>query len=627
MSTDQPYDMPHQPTFPLQGAIPQPDGSARWNLWAPYHEHVTLVTWPDGQRRETPMEPQGYGYFAVELPDIPEGLRYAYKLPDGAELPDPASRWQPDGVHEPSAVLHPTAFNWSDHDWRGLRHRELVIYELHVGAVTPEGTFDALIDRLPDLVDLGVTAIELMPITQFPGSRNWGYDVAYPYAPQNTYGGPHGLHRLVDAAHHHGLAVILDLVYNHFGPEGNYIPRFAPYLTEKYGTLWGPALNFDDDQCEPVRRFVVDNARMWVWDYHIDGFRLDATHVMFDQGPEHILAQIQRETQLEAARRPHPVHVIAEDDLNDTRLLRSPALGGYGLDGTWADDFHHAIHALLTGGREAYGKDFGAPGQIAKALNDGFVYDGWYSPSRQRYHGSPIADFSRDGLVVFIQNHDQVGNRPEGDRQASLFSPAACRLAVGLMIISPATPMLFMGEEYGETRPFLFFCSFSDEELIEAVRKGRREEFADHDFPEPEHIPDPQAPETFEASKLSWSWPEGSPEAATRALYHDLLRLRRHHPGLIDHRHTDARTRSLRDEAGNEAALLIADRGLDGELTAVANLSGRPIDAADAFPPGKELLLSTEQQRYGGQRHTLSEPINSLLPYELVITTAQGILR
>ena len=394
-----------------------------------------------------------------------EGLPYAFKLADGREYPDPASRWQPDGVHRPSAVFFPESYRWSDAAWRGVARDDLVIYELHVGTFTPEGTFDAIIPRLPQLRSLGVTAVELMPVAQFAGDRNWGYDAVYPYAVQNSYGGPRALQRLVDAAHQAGLAVILDVVYNHLGPEGNYLGNFGPYFTDRYRTPWGMAINYDGPDSDAVRQFVIDNARMWVRDFHIDGLRLDAVHAIYDLSPRHILAEIQAAVQREAARAGRLVHVIAESNQNDVRLIRPRERGGYGLDGVWSDDFHHSVHALLTGERDGYYLDFGEPAHLAKALNDVFVYDGCYSPFRRRRHGSRVGAIDRTRFVVCVQNHDQVGNRARGDRLGTLVAPAAQRLACGLLLLSPCVPLLFMGEEYGEAEAL---------SLLLLVRRSRR---------------------------------------------------------------------------------------------------------------------------------------------------------
>ncbi len=514
---------PHRP----QGALRQPDGSLLWRLWAPYHERVQLVIWPDGQEVRIEMTPQEPGFHVHRQADVADGLRYAYRLPDQRTLPDPASRSQPEGVHAPSAVFSPGPFRWTDQDWTGVPPDELVLYELHVGTFTPEGTLEAIIPRLPQLRELGVTAIELMPLAQFPGERNWGYDGVYPFAVQNSYGGPQALQRLVESAHRQQMAVFLDVVYNHLGPEGNYCGAYGPYFTDRYHTPWGQAVNMDGADCEPVRQFVIDNACMWVRDFHVDGLRLDAVHAIFDFGARHVLAELQAAVQVEARRQGRRVQVIAETNQNDVRLIDPPHDGGYGLDGVWNDDFHHSIRALLAGEREGYYRDFGQPQQLVKTFNDVFVYDGCYSPFRRRNHGNRVRDRDRSAFVVCVHNHDQIGNRARGDRPITRLPRSACRLACGLLMLSPCVPLLFMGEEYGEERPFPFFCSFGDAELIQAVREGRREEFAALEFEWGEEILDPQDPATFAAARLSWEWSGDSPAAEMRRLYTDLLRARR----------------------------------------------------------------------------------------------------
>ncbi len=528
--------MQRNPIHLRQGALRQSDGSVVWRVWAPSSSAVRLVTWPSGQRREIAMATEDDGYFVHCEPHAVEGLRYLYRLADGNEYPDPASRWQPEGVHRPSALFFPQSYAWSDAGWRGVARDDLVIYELHVGTFTPEGTFDAVVPRLAELSALGVTAIEIMPVAQFPGERGWGYDGVHPGAAQNSYGGPQALQRLVDAAHRNGLAVFLDVVYNHLGPEGNYFEKFGPYFIDRYHTPWGKAVNCDGPDSDAVRQFVIDNACGWLRDFHLDGLRLDAVQTIYDLSPRHILADVQAAVQQESASWNRCVHVIAETNQNDVRLVTPPQQGGYGLDGVWSDDFHHGVHALLTGERDGYYLDFGLPEQVAKSLNDVFIYDGGYSPFYRRRQGSRVGEIDRTRFVVCIQNHDQIGNRALGDRLGSLVTPAARRLACGLLLLSPCVPLLFMGEEYGERNPFPFFCSFGDADLIEAVRRGRREEFAALSFQWGTEIPDPQSPDTFAAAKLGWSWPEGSPQAQLRRLYRDLLAARRRWPALRDRR-------------------------------------------------------------------------------------------
>lgn len=604
-----------------QGVVREKDGSGVWRAWASKCDSLSLVTWPNGRRTESPMDANDRGFFTGRAPQVETGLRYAYRLPDGSERPDPASRWQPDGVNKPSAVFLPEDFAWRDHRWAGVAAEDLVIYELHTGTFTAKGTFDAVIERFDQLIDLGVTAIELMPVGQFSGYRNWGYDGVHPFAAQHSYGGPQGLQRLVDAAHEAGLAVLLDVIYNHIGPEGNYLGEFGHYFTAHYPTPWGAAINFDGPHSDAVRQFVIDNACMWVRDFHVDGLRLDAVHAIYDFGARHVLAELQEAVQREAARQGRIVHVIAETNQNDTRLIDPVRRGGFALDGLWNDDFHHSVHALITGERDGYYSEFGSPQQLVKTFNDVFVFDGCYSPGRQRRHGSPVGDRDRKQFVVCIQNHDQVGNRPVGDRLSTTVSAEAQRLACALLLLSPCVPLLFMGEEYGETNPFPFFCSFQDDELVEAVRRGRREEFQALAFKWDQDVPDPQSEATFASAKLAWSWPSGSPQQRLRRLYRDLLQARRQWPALRDRQHTRA---CLAEAPASEAQqgsapVMIIERGLGGGIVACANLSDQPCPLPALNGLDRELILTTEAQRYGGTREDEAWSIGQLQPFELAV--------
>ena len=593
-----------------QGAWRTAEENWHWCVWSPWDESIRLVLWPHGERVERTMRPAQGGYFTHEEPasaEVTEGLRYAYRLPrHGFDLPDPASRWQPDGVHRPSALFDPASLRWTDSDWRGLELRELVIYELHIGTFTHGGTFDAVIERLPALVELGVTALEIMPIAQFPGGRNWGYDGVHPYAAQNTYGGPAGLARLVDAAHAAGLGVLLDCVYNHVGPEGNYLGLFGPYFTDRHHTPWGKAVNYDDAHSDPVRRYVVDNACQWIRDFHLDGLRLDAVQTIYDCSGYHILRELQDGVQQTAAECGRRALVIGETNQNDRRLVDRVECGGYGLDAIWTDDFHHAVHTLLTGQRDGYYADFGPTEHLIKLLKHVFAYDGCYSEFHRRRHGNRADDLPRERFVVCIQNHDQVGNRPAGDRLSKIIGPDAQRLAAALMLVSPFTPLLFMGEEYGETRPFPFFCSFEDASLTEAVRRGRKREFAELGWRGP--TPDPPATATFAAAQLVWNWPAGSPQAGLRTLYRAMLDARRHWSGLQDREHTSAWLEA-------DGRVLGIRRGQSPAAVEIrANLTDGPLEIIP--PPGKHVVLSTAEVRFGGLRTTL-DAITLLGPYEL----------
>ncbi|HUE70610.1 MAG TPA: malto-oligosyltrehalose trehalohydrolase [Pirellulaceae bacterium] len=620
------------------GALRTAAGSVRWRLWAPRHSAVRLVLGMGDDRQILPMAAEGDGYHSLELAGIASGTRYAYKIGDGSQdLPDPASRWQPDGVHRPSAVFFPDEFAWHDSLWRGLSMRDLVIYEIHVGTFTPEGTFAAVIERLAQLKELGVTAIEIMPAMQFPGTRNWGYDGVHPYAVQNSYGGPLGLLQLVDAAHAAGMGVILDVVYNHLGPEGNYLAQFGPYFTDRYRTPWGAALNYDGPDSDAVRGYVIDNACQWVRDFHIDGLRLDAVQTIYDLSAYHLLAELKAEVQLTASACGRSAVVIAETNQNDARITAAEDRHGFGLDGVWSDDFHHCVHALLTGQRDGYYADFGEPEQLARAYSDVFAYNGRYSPFCRRRHGSRVHDQPRERFVVCIQNHDQVGNRALGERLGTLLAPAAQRLAAALLLLSPNTPLLFMGEEYGETNPFLFFCSFGDRALIEAVREGRNREFAELAFQWEGEIPDPHATGTLALSRLSWRWEGDEHRSGLRRLYQTLLAARRSWPPLIDREHCSATVLNGKAATSGRGypALLVVERGPAPGLIAVANLTAqsvalpsgmpRPVDSKTATSGrGHTPLLSTCEQRFGGQlpleyqRHDL-EAITELAPFELIL--------
>lgn len=605
---------------PPCGALTRSNDSACWRVWAPQANAVTLVLYdpPDGRNRTIPMQAERGGYFVHVEPHVAEGQPYAFQLDDGPLRPDPASRRQPYGIHRPSAVIRLDRFDWAEGDWSGIRREQLVIYELHVGTFTPPGTFDAAIERLEILREMGITAVELMPVGQFPGDRGWGYDGVHPYAVQESYGGPRGLQRIVDAAHRTGLAVILDVVYNHLGPEGNYLSEFGPYLTSRYQTPWGAAFNFDDRGSDAVRAFVVDNVRQWIRDFHVDGLRLDAVHAIFDHSPRHILREIKEAADEEAARLGRPVHIIAESNLNDVRLLDRTELGGYGLSAQWSDDFHHAVHALLTGERQSYYADFGSVDQLVKAFNQTFVFDGIHSEFRGRCHGAPAGNHPGSRFVISIQNHDQIGNRPGGERFGKLLGPVEQRLAAGLLLLAPHIPLIFMGEEYGETHPFPFFCSFLDPQIARSACEGRRREFAVTEWPE--LVPDPQAGATYESAKLSWSWPEGSPQAGLRKLYYDLLTLRRFRLPLREFAEHSARRL---EPFGEKLDVIRLDRhgNCDGtivDLVALFNVSGQGREIPEQELPPFGLLLSSESPCYGGGRTSKSSP-HVLLPFEFQI--------
>jgi maltooligosyltrehalose trehalohydrolase len=550
------------------------------------------------------------GYFQIQLDDIHPGSRYLYRINGEKERPDPASRFQPLGVHGPSEVVDP-AFDWNDVTWFGQPLRSYIIYELHVGTLTEEGNFEAIIGLLDDLKDLGVNAIELMPVAQFPGGRNWGYDGVYPYAVQDSYGGPAGLKRLVDACHRKGLAVLLDVVYNHLGPEGNYLAEFAPYFTTRYQTPWGPAVNFDGPDSMEVRRFFIENALYWITDFHVDALRLDAVHAICDFSARAFLEQLTVAVHERADTLNRRAYLIAESNQNDVRLLRPKELGGYGLDALWNDDFHHSLHALLTGERAGYYQDFGEFGQVVKAFREGFVYSGEFSSYRRRPHGSSSRDLPGSRLVVCAQNHDQIGNRMLGERLSSLVTFEELKLMAGAVLLSPYVPLLFMGEEYGETAPFQYFVSHLDEGLVEAVRKGRREEFAA--FHWQGELPDPQSAATFLSCKLDHNLARAGKHRILLEFHRELIKLRGSCPSLI---------LQCREEtevlAHEEGEVLYLRRWAAGEETIVLfGLGRKTTKVAFPFPPRRwKKLLDSSEQRWGGP--------GSSVPAELV---SSGIVR
>jgi maltooligosyltrehalose trehalohydrolase len=576
-----------------RGALPMADGSTRFSVWAPRARSVELALTRGGKTESHRLEPGPRGVHTITLGHVEAGADYGYRLDGGPERPDPVSRWRPRGVHGPTRIVDPAAFQWSDADWRGLEIPDAIIYELHVGTFTRAGTFDGVIERLAELRELGITAIEIMPVAEFPGARNWGYDGVSPYAVQSSYGGPNGLKRLVDAAHRAGLAVLLDVVYNHLGPEGNYLGEFGPYFSDRYRTEWGQGFNLDGPDSDEVRRYLVDNAVHWVTEYHLDGLRLDAADRIVDLSPVHIAEAIGEAVHAQGEALGRSTLVIAEIDANDPRWVRDREMGGYGLDAHWSDDFHHAIHVALTGESAGYYADFTAPGAVAKVFGERYVNDGRYSPHRRRSHGRPARDVPADRFVVCIQNHDQTGNRARGERLAALVPPAALRLAAAMLLLSPYVPLLFMGEEHGETNPFLYFVSHGDPALVEAVRAGRRREF--EAFAWSGEVPDPQAEETFEASRPDWTRAGSGPGAGLRALYRDLLRLRRSEAAL----RPAASSVTVRNDEPEGWVAVRYER--EGEvLEAIFNLSSDsrvvPLDERRRW----SIVLSADAPGYGG---------------------------
>lgn len=584
------------------GATPLSTGDCLFLVWAPYADSVKLQVL-NSPCRSLPMKREPKGYFRLRV-EGGAGCRYLYDLGGKGERvrPDPASRLQPDGVHGPSEVLSQDEFNWEDSSWRGLPLSELVLYEIHTGTFTPEGTFEAIVSRLRNLNQLGVTAIEIMPVAQFPSERNWGYDGVFPFCVQDSYGGPRGLKRLVNACHQENMCVALDVVYNHLGPEGNYLADFGPYFTDRYHTPWGRAVNFDGEWSDEVRRFFIENALYWIREFHIDVLRLDAVHAIVDSSAKPFLGEINAAVQAEATRLNREVHLIAECDRNDIRTVQPQTRGGYGFAAQWNDDLHHAVHTVLTGEGSGYYQDFGKISQIARSLTSGYVYQGEYSNYRRRSHGSESKGVSGEHFVVFTQNHDQVGNRMNGERLAGLVDFEALKVAAGAMLLSPFVPLLFMGEEYGETSPFLYFVSHQDRDLVEAVRQGRRDEF--NAFSWKGEPPDPQEPATFLRAKLHWQLQEREPHKQLREFYAELLCMRKEFPVLANSDMSCVEATAFEEE---RALVLHRWKGSD-EILAFFNF-GKDVAHVTASIPecGWLKALNSRDHRWAGPGSDLPE--------------------
>lgn len=574
------------------GANLRDAASAEINVWAPLARELRVLR--VGDVNAQPMRRDTGGAWTATI-RARAGDQYFLVVDENKPVPDPVSRFLPQGVHGATQIVDPSAYEWHDQGWRGPALERYVIYELHTGTFTSPGTFAGVIDKLEYLRDLGITAIELMPVAAFPGARNWGYDGVSLYAVQASYGGPAALRALVDAAHQCGLAVLLDVVYNHFGNEGNYLRLFGPYFTDRHKTPWGDAINYDQADSEQVRRFIVENALYWIREYHLDGLRLDAVQTIRDDSAQHIVAEIKQNVAQLAGELARTVCVIAETDENDARYLRRPP-HGYGLDAVWSDDFHHAVHAFLTGERKGYYQDFGRPEQIARALNQGFVFQGEHFNFWGRRRGTSAEGTALPQHVICLQNHDQVGNRAHGERLAQLAPRGAMLVAATFLLLAPETPLIFMGEEYGEPAPFQFFTSYSDPALQEAVRKGRRQEFKDFDW---EDVPDPEDPMTFERSTLNWELALRGDNSMLK-WYRDLLSLRNE---MISNRAIEHRT--CRTQWYGDDGVLTMEVPADNAILFVAGLL-RPLPDRDVrrksfdrhSPSHTEQLLCCEQDGY-----------------------------
>ncbi|WP_162054876.1 malto-oligosyltrehalose trehalohydrolase [Pontibacter pamirensis] len=578
------------------GADYTPGRGTTFTVWAPEVEQVEVsLHAPD--KKKLKLQREAFGYWTALAENAGPGTRYMFNLDGEKERPDPASLFQPDGVHKASAVVDHSHFNWTDKNWKGLSLEQLIIYELHVGTFTEEGTFEATIQKLPELKDLGITAIEIMPVAQFPGNRNWGYDGVYPFATQDSYGGPEGLKKLVNACHEQEISVVLDVVYNHMGPEGNYLNDYGPYFTDKYHTPWGNALNFDDAHSDHVRNFFFQNALMWLRDFHIDALRLDAVHAIYDTGAKHFLQELREHVNQLEEQEGRNYILTAETDLSDVRLINPIEKGGYGLDAQWFDDYHHVIHTLVTGEQEGYYEDYGKPEQLKKALEHTFVYNGLYSEHRKKTLGTDATANPAQQFVVCSQNHDQVGNRMLGERLTELVSFEMLKAVAGLVLLSPYVPMLFMGEEYGEENPFLYFVSHTDKELVEAVQKGRKAEFAY--FASKGEAPDPQSEETFNRSKLQRSYTSNEKQKQLREFYKQLIQLRKTAPALAKPDKPNMKV-SLEEE---KLVLHLIHTGATSNLYCLFNISNQPQETTlvntSAGRNWKPILNSTDND-WGG---------------------------
>jgi maltooligosyltrehalose trehalohydrolase len=588
-------------------------------VWAPFLNQVEVHI-IEPQEQIVPLDKNSQGYWKKTAEGIPAGSLYYYCLDGDSEYPDPASRFQPRGVHGPSQVVDPD-FPWEDTQWYGLPLQGYIIYELHTGTFTYEGTFDAITGHLDKLKELGITTVELMPVAQFPGNHNWGYDGVYPFAVQNSYGGPDALKQLVNFCHQNGLAVVLDVVYNHLGPEGNHLAEFGPYFTDRYHTPWGAALNFDGANSDDVRGFFIENALYWITEFHIDALRLDALHAILDISACSFTEELAASVHEQAKKLNRQIYLIGESTANDSRLVQSQENGGYGLDAQWNDDFHHALHTLLTGENTGYYQDFGTIKQIAKAYREGFVYSGEYSLYRKRRHGTSSKDVPAHRFVVFSQNHDQVGNRARSDRLSQSISFESLKMAAGIVILSPFLPLLFMGEEYGETTPFPYFISHSDPALIEAVRRGRREEFTAFNWQG--EIPDPQDEATFFSAKLNHELYNKGQHRVLYDFYRELIRLRKENAVLA------CLSKDNMEVMGDESnkSLYVRRWQGDSEVVIIYNFSDNAVKKHQFVSVGEwHRVLDSADERWLGGGDTIPGKIDSKGEIDLTLEPKSFVL-
>lgn len=567
-------------------------GKANVVVWSPEAENVKLFL-PTSQE-QIALQEGDYGYWTLETDALKPGDLYQFIVKEDP-LPDPATRWQPQGVHGPSCAFDLNEFEWTDNSWDNLVLKDYIIYELHAGTFTPEGTFASMEEKLDYLVDLGINAIEIMPVSQFAGARNWGYDGVFPYCVQDSYGGPKALQQLVNACHEKGLAVILDVVYNHIGPEGNVLLQYGPYFTDKYNTPWGDAINFDDKWCDGVRQYFAENTLMWFRDFHIDALRMDAVHAIKDMSPVHILQEIREKVDELVAQTGRKHYLIVEMDLNDTRFIKPVTDGGFGMDGQWIDEFHHALRVTSGQERSGYYADFDPITSLAKSYKDAYVFDGIYSDHRKRKFGVKADGRPGEQFVVFSQNHDHVGNRMLGERTSQLVSLEMQKLLAGAVFVSPYLPMLFMGEEYSEPNPFMYFVSHTDPELAEAVRKGRKREFAA--FHMEGEAPDPVSEETFNESKLQWALLTQEPHQPMFQFYKKLIALRKEQPALNN---ADRDAMDVEADPANET-VQIRRWSARQEVVAVLNFSksSREVTLPEQKEGWRKLIASADTQWNG----------------------------
>lgn len=592
----------------------------KFSVWAPFAKSIHLqIVSPD--ESTVPLANDSRGYWSAEVDGIKPGTRYYYLINNQLRRPDPASKSQPEGVHGASEVVDLTEYQWTDHGWKGLPLEKQIMYELHVGTFTAERDFQGIVSKIDYLKDLGVNTIELMPLSKFPGDRNWGYDGVYPFAVHQAYGGAHGLQQLVNTLHEHGMAVVLDVVYNHMGPEGNYLSDYGPYFTGKYNTPWGKAINFDDSYSDEVRNYFIQNALMWLQDFHIDGLRLDAIHAIKDLGATHFLRVLSEEVSKLSQKSGVQKFLIGECDLNDSKYISGYNQGGYGLDGQWIDEFHHAVHSLATGETNGYYEDFGSAEHLVRAFNDTYVYNGKYSLHRKKTFGNSAEQNPASQFVVFAQNHDQVGNRMLGERLSHLVSFETLKVIAATYLLSPYIPMVFMGEEYAEDQPFLYFVSHTDPGLVEAVRKGRKREFKS--FHLQGEMPDPQSEETLRNSSLKWDFSQVEKKRVMFDFYKKLISLRKNHIALSGHSRDSF-------ESWNINNLIVLNRNnLAADIFAFFNYNKENISFKTDFLQSRySKILDSNDKIWGGkgkststeidQNSTMDFPAESVMVFEKI---------